>query len=74
MADLKQCTMAAGLAIMQGTLAIIALEELLSRIDDSDTADTLNRVAEALAANNHAMGLLLARVDAIERRFWWWPL
>lgn len=72
MVDRTQCTMAAAMAIMQGTVAILALEEVAARADD-ETAEALHKVAEALAAQNHAMGLLLARVDELERRFWWWP-
>lgn len=70
MVDRTQCTMAAAMAIMQGTVAILALEEVAARTDD-ETAEALHKVAEALAAQNHAMGLLLARVDELERRWWW---
>jgi len=71
MADRTQCTMAAAMAIMQGTVAILALEEVAALTDDDETAEALHKVAEALAAQNHAMGLLLARLDELERRWWW---
>ena len=73
MADSAQCAMAAAVAIMHGTIAILALEEVAARATDSETAEALHKVAEALAMQNHAMGLLLARLDEIERRWWWWP-
>ncbi len=71
MADSAQCTMAAAVAIMHGTIAILALEEV-ARTADDDTAEALRKVAEALAMQNHAMGLLLARIDELERRWWFW--
>ena len=71
MADRTQCTMAAAMAIMQGTVAILALEEVAALTDDDETAEALHKVAEALAAQNHAMGLLLARLDELARRRWW---
>ena len=71
MADRTQCTMAAAMAIMQGTVAILALEEVAALTDDDETAESLLKVAEALAAQNHAMSTRVARLDELARRRWW---